>query len=93
MVAGPPGTLVTQRSPLKERPSRPTRLESVEGLFRSGRIVDDVRRLALREIAKELGRTPGATAVQASKFGLSLIRRPVVRRENAQAKDRLTFLS
>ena len=45
MVAGPPGTLVTHRSPLKERPSRPTRLESVEGLFRSGRIVDDVRRI------------------------------------------------
>ena len=50
-------------------------------------------KLALREIAKELGRTPGATAVQASKLGLSLSRRPVVRRENAQAKDRLTFLS
>ena len=40
-------------------------------------------KLALREIATELGRTPGATAVEASKLGLSLSRRPVVRRETA----------
>ena len=33
-------------------------------------------KLALREIATELGRTPGATAVEASKLGLSLSRRP-----------------
>ena len=33
-------------------------------------------KLALREIATELGRTPGATAVEASKLKVSLRTRP-----------------
>lgn len=40
------------------------------------KLKDMAGKLALQEIAKELGRTPGATAVVASKLKVSLRTRP-----------------
>jgi hypothetical protein len=43
-------------------------------------------KFARKDIAKELGRTAGATAVEASKLGLSLSRRSVASRETPERR-------